>query len=544
MCIKKIFSFFFCTALLCTSLTACGNEDDGSNGIFTVAISENPKNLDPQMATDQSSIFIIRNIYAPLMETNESGLVVCSSAQSYRVSEDSLKYEFTLRDGLYWHTENGDIPLTAEDYVYAFQRIYDSATKSPHTEVFSCIKNSAEVYSGALPPDKLGVYATDEKTVVFELSEPCCDFLKLMSHWAAMPCSEELFLSTKGRYGLSAQTTYGCGAFYVSDWNYDPYWNENYITLERIAANSSDSRQTLPKTVTAAITSDVQEYESRNGIEINAYTIDSLQQLDAKEMKRSSVSEYTAETVCLLISPESQLFSDENGRRAAAIAVYTSDIYSETSDFNIFSSEGCTAAKGILPPACTIMNTPFRDLYSDAAAVTFAADENYWNSFIAEYPTAAESISELSLIVSDDTAVQQLPDHLANILSEAFGIYCSVAFMEESEFEKALSQGKFDFAIDGIKPDFNLAEQYFYEINDRIAMTDSQTAALLANAALAQDITQKKSLIRTAEEKYISEGYAIPLYYRSEYFVQRDGCENIYYDPFTKTMYFKYAKLF
>ncbi|MCC8043450.1 MAG: ABC transporter substrate-binding protein [Oscillospiraceae bacterium] len=535
--IKISVVLLICSLMILTMpLTACSEEEDGADHDFYVTVSENPQNLDPQIAEDLSSIFVIRNIYSSLMELDSNGLAVCSAAQSYRVSDDGLTYEFTLRDGLCWYTDDGEIPLTADDYVYAFRRIYDSTTGSPHTEIFSCIKNSLKVLNGELPSEKLGVYAADEQTVVFELENTNCDFLKLMTHWGSMPCCEELFLKTNGRYGLSAENTYSCGAFRLTVWNYDPYWNDNYLTLERIPSNSVEDFRTYPSSVTIGITDDPEGYESKNGVEIDAYTAASLDSIEKKELNKASVNEYTAETICLIASSNSALFSDENGMKAVASAL-NRDISQELAG-NLIS------AGSIIPPYATIMNTAFRNLSPDVRVSFERSPEKYWENYMENNPST--DLYGFTLLASDDVADSGIALYAAQQLNEVLGIYCTVESKTENDYQSALGGDEYDFVIASIKPQINLTEEYFGEINDIIGWNEiyPETAELLLSAESAANISDKKDIIRAAETEYILDGYAVPLCYGSEYLIQREGREDIYYDPFTESMYFKYAKYF
>ena len=62
------------------------------------------------------------------------------------------------------------IPVTADDFVFAFQRALSPATKSPTCSSMFCIKNAKEVNSGALPTNQLGVTAKDAHTLVVQLA--------------------------------------------------------------------------------------------------------------------------------------------------------------------------------------------------------------------------------------------------------------------------------------------------------------------------------------------------------------------------------------
>ena len=67
-------------------------------------------------------------------------------ADSYTMQDDGLLYTFHLRDDCYWYfdeNQNEQIDdgetwkVTAQDFVYAFQRMFLAETRSPYRETFS-----------------------------------------------------------------------------------------------------------------------------------------------------------------------------------------------------------------------------------------------------------------------------------------------------------------------------------------------------------------------------------------------------------------------
>ena len=189
------------------------------------------QSLDPQSATDASSKTIIRNLYEGLLEMDDTGTPQLAAASSYTVSPDGLIYTFLLRKDRYWfYDKNGNDTVddgetwlvTASDYAYTFQRIFDPQTQSPYAETFSCLHNAEAVRNGTLAPSEIGVRAVSDDQLQFTLDQPNAQFLAMLTTTAAMPCNEEFFLQTKGSYGLEQNAVASCGAFYMRLWFYDP----------------------------------------------------------------------------------------------------------------------------------------------------------------------------------------------------------------------------------------------------------------------------------------------------------------------------------
>ena len=228
--IQNIALVFFMIITILT-VTSC-KEDDGSGYIYRMNLQNNPKNLDAQMATDKESIMVITNMMEGLMKVQASGAIVPAAAESFEMSEDGLIYTFYLKQNQQWDTlADFSAEVTADDFVFAFQRIFEKQTNSPYSKDYICIKNASAIINGVMDASSLGVKATDKYTVEFTLEYPYYDFLSLLTKSAAMPCNREFFELTKGKYGMSAEATASNGAFYLKEWNYDPYWDNNYCLL-------------------------------------------------------------------------------------------------------------------------------------------------------------------------------------------------------------------------------------------------------------------------------------------------------------------------
>ena len=517
------------------SLTACGSGDDGSGGEFNVVISSNPGNLDPQLAEDKESFYVIRNIYGTLMDIDGSGMIVNGTAQSYTVSSGGLTYTFKLREGLCWQglSSSETVSLTAYDYEYAFRRIYDPQTHSPHTERFSDIKNSMAVYGGAMSSSQLGVKAVDELTLEITLEYPDCEFLKLMAHPAASPCNEQLFLSTRGRYGLAADATYACGAFYITDWNYDPYWHDNHITLEKISANSLDGYKTYPDIVNIEITGDRDAYSAENNISIDAYVIDDIAIYDRSVQKRYSCREYIDSTTCLFISPESPMAADEDVRRAVFSSVDLDKLAGELSGNSV-------QAFGFIPNAVTVTNKSFRDFYPESRTVLSASSAKaVWDRFTAGH-TDIDFNSSI-LLADDSLNSESLPYSITSDLEDKLELYCSPVFEDRSDYKKRLESGDYDLCIAEIKGGTNSAEEFMQQIAD--FLPDGNSAdELIKRADRCIDLSEKKDAVKAFEDYITDNAYALPLSFEKVYFISSDDTSDIWYDPFGETMFFKYAK--
>ena len=207
----------FLTVLLLLALTGCGS---GSNS-FTWFVDTIPANLDPQVASTASDVIACENLYSGLVRKDPDGEIEPALCERWEQSADGRTYTFYLKDGLTYTAAKGtaaEYAITAEDFVFAFRRMFRADTNSPYAVEFSALENSAEVLAGQMPESALGVSASGPLTLVFRLNSADENFLSKLTLPGAMPCDEEFFNSTRGTYGLTAKTTLSSGPFYLYNW--------------------------------------------------------------------------------------------------------------------------------------------------------------------------------------------------------------------------------------------------------------------------------------------------------------------------------------
>ncbi len=216
---KKIVALVM-AIVLTVSMGICGTAvAEGS--VLNVMVEVEVASLDPQLATDGTSFEVIADFTDGLMQMDAEGGAAPAIAESYEVSEDGLTYTFILREDANW--SNGT-PVTADDFVFGWQRAADPAVASEYSYMMSDIgqiKNGAAVIAGEADVTELGVTAIDDKTLQVELEVPVSYFLSLMYFPTFYPMNREFYEGLEdGTYGTSADTVLANGAFILSE--YEP----------------------------------------------------------------------------------------------------------------------------------------------------------------------------------------------------------------------------------------------------------------------------------------------------------------------------------
>ena len=237
-----------------TALAACGSNKSSSNSsdinwytpteITTLDISKN---------TDQYSTIAIGNSGSNLLRQGKDGKLNPDLAKNVSVSDDGLTYTATLRDGIKW-SDGTDI--TAEDFVYSWQRIVAPTTASQYAYLVSDahVLNASEVIAGTKSVDELGVKADGNK-VIFTLSSPSPQFMSLLSFANFLPQSKKFIDKTGSDYATTSDKMIYSGPYTVKNWNGTSgkftlvknknYWDASNVKTQKVTI------QTIKKPDTA-----------------------------------------------------------------------------------------------------------------------------------------------------------------------------------------------------------------------------------------------------------------------------------------------------
>ena len=196
--------------------TTDAGESSGED--LNVMLETPVESLDPQQATDGTSFEVIADYTDGLMQMDADGQAVNALAESIDVSEDGLTYTFHIREDANW--SNGE-PVTAADFVFAWQRAVDPEVASEYSYMLSDIGqivNAQDIIDGAKDKSELGVTAVDDKTLEVKLNVPVSYFLSLMYFPTFYPVNQAFFESCADTYATSPETTLSNGAFVLDDY--------------------------------------------------------------------------------------------------------------------------------------------------------------------------------------------------------------------------------------------------------------------------------------------------------------------------------------
>lgn len=179
-----------------------GQKQQGKTAIqddFTVLkIGEGNKirTLDPLFASSTSELRVLSLVYDGLTQLSKSGNIEGAIAKKWTVSRDSLRYTFTFRDNIFYHSDSRfpsgiGRQVTPEDVVTNFERMASILVPDNAAAMFSNIEGFNAFHSEQthikIPSDRTiksidGISVSNDSTLVIKLVKKDSKFLEKLAH--------------------------------------------------------------------------------------------------------------------------------------------------------------------------------------------------------------------------------------------------------------------------------------------------------------------------------------------------------------------------
>jgi peptide/nickel transport system substrate-binding protein/oligopeptide transport system substrate-binding protein len=154
----------------------------------------------------------------PLTRLNHDFEMIPGAATEWKVSDDGLKWTFTLRKDMPWSDGSGMV--NADDFIATFQHLADPKVAYDFTWYWDAgngnLKGLGDALKGTITPDKIGVSKTDDYTLVVETSVPTPYLPRLCVY---MPPFNAKALKAMGtKYMIDPKTAISAGPFVVTSY--------------------------------------------------------------------------------------------------------------------------------------------------------------------------------------------------------------------------------------------------------------------------------------------------------------------------------------
>jgi len=216
-----------------------------TNGATTLKLNlaSEPDYLDPALNSSVDGACLAANSFSGLYTYDAEGKTAPALATGYEVSEDGLTYTVTLKSDLKWSDGSA---LTANDFVYSWNRAIDSKTAADYEYMFSGFDGYED--------GKLNVTAKDDNTLEFVLAAPCAyieDLMAFPTFYPVQQAAVEAAADWENNPGAWCQEAgfVSNGAYVCTGWTHNTsmtyeknpyYWDAENVTVEKLEFMLSD----------------------------------------------------------------------------------------------------------------------------------------------------------------------------------------------------------------------------------------------------------------------------------------------------------------
>ncbi len=226
---------FLATALVSTVLSFSAHA-----ATLNIHNGGDPTSLDPQKISGDWENRIDGDIFEGLVTEDPKDGPIPGQAASWTISADQKVYTFKLRDGIKW--SDGQ-PVTAQDFVFAFQRLMDPKTAAQYAYLQYTIHNAEKINKGEIKDlTQLGVKAIDDKTLEITLENPTPYFLNALMHYTAYPLPKHV-VEAKGDQWVKIGNIVTNGPYKPVEWvpgshvtnvKNDQYYDAKDVKIDKV----------------------------------------------------------------------------------------------------------------------------------------------------------------------------------------------------------------------------------------------------------------------------------------------------------------------
>ena len=522
---------------LCMALTLCAcGAAEAEHMTVRAALADAPRTLDPAMAVTESEKTVAAQLFENLMKPTAAGGVVAAQASGYTYVDNmdgTETYTFTLRSDIYW--SDGQ-KVTAHDFAYAWQRLVDPETNSPHASILNMVAGYADAVSG--DPAALQAWANDDRTFVVVINGHCSYFLSVVcTAVSTMPVRAEV---TQPQEGDAADTADGADAA-AADWSMSaatlltngPYavsaMDQNGLTAA-VASKYYDVRRVGPDRLEFL-------YAAGSGEAMALYESDQADfVLDAGQAEGAVEASSSAVSVVLVNQMAASL--GESMRQAMSLVIDRNAL----AELAVTGDEVYRAADGLIPDGITTsQGQSFRQ--ANGAAIDNDPEKYQQRCETATEllrsagytATMLEHMVPVTLLYESVGSSAKVAAALQTAWRDKLGVRVTLRAVTGEEMLTALRSGEFSLALTNVNGDRNTALGYLNRFSSGQTENYGQFYSnaydiLIRTAANSSSDEARDAYLADAETMLLESGYVMPLYNETYTYLLRPTLTGLHTD--------------
>ncbi len=459
--------------------------------------------LDPHKIEGVPESNVSRDLLEGLVITDPNGKMVPGVAERWE-NQGFRVWTFHLRKDARW--SNGD-PVTAQDFVYSWQRLADPATASPYASYlqYGHIVNIDDIIAGKKMPDTLGVKAVDDHTLEVTLSEAVPYFDKLPVYPAMSPINRAA-VEQFGEKWTQPQHWVGNGAYTLKSWVVNErlvlvrnphYWDNAHTTIGQVTY--------LP--ISSEVT-DVNRYRSGEiDITYTNLPIELFQKMKQEIPDEVKVTPYLC-SYYYEMNNQRAPFTDVRVRQALRLGL------DQTILTNKVKNQGDMPAYGFVPPYIDGLKASVPEWFTWSQEKRNAEAKR----LLTEAGYTPEKPLTLTLLYNTSDLHKKMAIAAASLWKQNIGVNVKLENQEWKTFLSTRHQGNYDLARAGWCADYNEPSSF---LNSMLSDSSSNTShyksaafdALIAKSMQVANEEERATVYQQAETQLDRDAVTIPVFY-------------------------------
>ena len=530
---RQIVGIALCAALLLGLFSGCGgSKTEAEPFILRASVCDAIDSLDPAMNTDDDAESVFCALYENLMRMSDdgSGHAVLANGMAKEYTEEinydgTVTYRFTLRSSARWSDGK---KVTADDFVYAWQRLVDPATGSPNHALLSMVAGYDEVREGG-DLSLLQVSAKNDTTFCVTLSSACAYFIEgICTAVATMPLRRDL----SGKTDFTGADLVTNGAYRVGTWV-----RSSALSAER-NEQYYESRLVGPDTLQFVFAADSAAawalYEAGE-VDYVSHLPDEVIAGFAQNESWQASDIYA--TCCVLYNNETDLFSNEHIRRAFDLAIDRAAAAAAGGAEN-------RPATGLVPSGIADSGETEDDYRTtggelcavDADGLAARQEEAKTELTFAGYYSTS-MFPPVELLYVDGAESDAVAAALQTMWRDTLGVNVMLHGVTQEEYDARMAERNYELAMQKIVAQYDDAMSFL----DRWCTLDEQNLigyengtydVLLGVAKASENLVARVAFLHDAEAMLLGDTALSPVYFDGTAHLLREGLRGDYTDGF------------
>ncbi|MBI4852997.1 MAG: peptide ABC transporter substrate-binding protein [Acidobacteria bacterium] len=497
----------------CTSTSVYfGKVEVRKEQILHYSNAAEPSSLDPHKTAGIPEGNIIMSFLDRLTDYDAKTLEPRPAlAERWESADQARKWIFYLRKDAFWTDKS---PVTAHDFVWAWQRAINPETATRYVFLLYYVKNGEAISQGKMPVTELGVKAIDDYTLEVEMQQPTAFFIKMTPHFVFSPLPRKV-VEKYGDKWTAPENIVSCGPFKLAKHKpYDlillvknpDYWDVANVKLDKAYFYPIDNGSTNTNLYKAG------ELDVMQSGGIPPSFIKTLRK------KKDYVSGAFFTTCYYSLNVKKKPLDDVRVRRALNMAIDKSAITDK------LIGKGDIPATSFIPPGISGYPKVIGDSYDPEKAKKLMAEAGFADG--KGFPTITIYFNSLE-------ANRQIAEAIQKMWKQSLNINAELQNEEWQTFTARQERHEFDVARDSWTGDY-LDPDTFLNLfatntpNNHPGWVNEQYTKLLQEANQEPDEVKRSQMLAQVEKILLDETVIIPIYFYALSYMQKPYIEGWY----------------